>query len=418
MSPVFTDPNNHVPAVTADDGWGDVEGCLTGPIVIEEIEEDFEEELPAMLPLAELPPRRAKEPPVNLVVPPNEAGLRIEPQLHRRVQEEKNSGLVAANIDHSIVRLAPEVPRGQKAPRQITFQERPPRSKRDRRRHGESHEWGMANRSSMRWIAGLFVAITGIVIVSLGVLPMINEANASRPPEEELVIEKEDNSEEIVALNDMFTRKSEAIQIFMTFVSAQSAEEILPWVRNQAKVEEIIRSKPWLPLAPQDWKPPGDFNWQAYHENGRPIGILDGTLPNYTNPAFYFTLKDRQLQVDWKASTGYGTAGFADLAKGVGDGSEIRAIISKSDFYTNVFSETGYQSYQLFSPTEEEFIWAYSRHGEPADSDLRRLLDKGAIIDEAPEKIKLTLKLSRSLDGGLLNQWLIEEVLHNDWIQP
>jgi hypothetical protein len=418
MSPVFTDPNNHAPAVTADDGWGDVEGYLRGPLVIEEMIEDFEEESPSMLPLAELPPKRTKEPSFNLVAPPKETGLRIEPQIHRYLQEEIDSGITEEDLDRSIVRLAPEMPNVQKAPRQIAFQERPPRTKRERRLRGESNEWGKASRSSMRWIVGVFVAIAGIVIISLGVLPMINEVNAARPPQEELVVEKDDISEEIVGLKEMFTRKSEATQIFMNFVSAKSADDILPWVRNRAKVEDLIRSKPWLPQAPPDWNPPGDFNWQAYQENGQPIGILESPLPYLTCPAFYFIMTDGKLQLDWKASTGYGTAGFTDLTKGVGDGSEIRAIISKSDFYTNTFPEAAYKSYQLFSPKEEVSIWVYSRRGEPADSELGRLLDKGAIIDEAPDRIKLTLRLSRSVDGGLPNQWLVEEILHNDWIHP
>jgi hypothetical protein len=418
MSPVFTDPNNHAPAVTADDGWGDVEGYLTGPNTFEEMVEYFQEETPPMLPLAEIPPKRTKEPPFNLVAPPKEAGLLIEPQFHRYPQEEMDSSITVEDFDRSIVRLAPEMPSAQKAPRQIAFQERLPRTKRDRRLRGESNEWGKASRSSMRWIVGVFVAIAGIVIISLGVLPMINEVNASRPPHEELVVEKDDISEEIVGLKEMFTRKSEATQIFMNFVSAKAADEILPWVRNREKVKELIRSKPWVPLAPTDWNPPGDFNWQAYQENCQPIGILESPLPYFTCPAFFFVMTDGKLQLDWKASTGYGTAGFTDLAKGVGDGSEIRAIISKSDFYTNAFPEAAYKSYQLFSPDEEVSIWVYSRRGEPADSELGRLLDKGAIIDEAPDRIKLTLRLSRSVDGGLPNQWLVEEILHNDWIHP
>jgi hypothetical protein len=418
MSPVFTDPNNHAPAVTADDGWGDVEGYLTGQLAVEEMVEDSEEESPPMLPLAELPPKRTKEPPFNLVAPPKEIGLRIEPQIHRHSQEEIDPSIMVEDLDRSILRLAPEMPNVQKAPRQIAFQERPSRTKGDRRLRGESNEWGIASRSSMRWIVGGFVSIAGIVIISLGVLPMINEANASRPPQKELVVEKDDISEEIVGLNEMFTRKSEATQIFMKFVSAKSVDEFLPWVRNRAKEEELIRSKPWLPLAPPDWTPSGDFNWQAYQENGQPIGILESPLPYSTCPAFYFVMTDGKLQLDWKASTGYGTAGFTELAKGVGDGSEIRAIISKSDFYTNVFPETAYKSYQLFSPEEEVSIWVYSRRGEPADSELGRLLDKGAIIDEAPDRIKLTLRLGRSVDGSLPNQWLVEEILHNDWIHP
>jgi hypothetical protein len=129
-------------------------------------------------------------------------------------------------------------------------------------------------------------------------------------------------------------------------------------------------------------------------------------------------MTDGKLQLDWKASAGYGTAGFTGLPKGVGDGSEIRAIISISDFYTNAFPEAAYKSYQLFSPDKEVSIWVYSRRGEPADSELGRLLDKGAIIEEAPDRIKLTLRLSRSVDGGLPNQWLVEENLRNDWIHP
>lgn len=412
MNSKLADPNNHVPDVAPDDAWGDVEGCLTGPIVLEEIVEPT----PTTLPAAVLPPKRPKE--ISAQGTPGDEGLRIDSNVQRRMPDEPEVRLEVQEIDGSVVRLDPEVPTAPRMPRQLTFHEKPPENPEARERQGEGREWGKASRFSIRWIAAISITVAGVVIASLVMLPKINQANAERRDEMELVVETDDNVEEIVAIQDMLARQPEATQMFRKFATASLVDDILPLLRDRRTVEPLVRGKEWAPVAPSEWAPSSGLNWFVFDEKGQAFGILEGSLPDFSTFSAYLALKDGQLHLDWKATTGYSTAGFDEMAKGTGNTEEVRAHASPSGFYTDVFPEQEYQSYQLFSPDGEQAIWAYTQRGSQVDADLGRVLSKGAILEEAQGKKKVTLKLARSPSGGLPNQWLVEEMLHKDWITP
>lgn len=412
MNSSLADPNNHVPAVSPDDAWGDVDGCLTGPIVVEEIVE----QVPATLPAAVLPPKRPKE--AGAQGTTGDEGLRIDSNIQRRLPDEPEVRLEVQEIDGSVVRLDPEVPAAPRMPRQLTFHEKPPDNPEARERQGEGREWGRASRFSIRWIAGISITVMSVVIASLVMLPRINKANAARPEKMGLVVETDDNVEEIEAIQDMLARQPEATQMFRKFASARVVDDFLPFLRDRQTVEDLVRAKSWSPIAPPDWNPSTGLNWLVFDEKGQAFGILDGTLPDFSRFSAYLALHDGQLLLDWKATMGYSTAGFDEMAKGVGDTSEVRVLAALSGFYTDVFPESDYQSFQLFSPDDEAAIWAYAERGGRADAELGRLLSKGAIIAETQGKTKVTLKLTRKPDVGLPNQWLVEEMLHKEWITP
>lgn len=412
MNPSLADPNNHVPDVSPDDAWGDVEGCLTGPIVVDEVVE----QAPTTLPAAVLPPKRPKE--TAAQGGSGDEGLRIDSNIQRRLPDEPEVRLEVQEIDGSVVRLDPEEPAAPRMPRQLTFHEKPPENPEAKERQGEGREWGRASRFSIRWIAAISVTVAGVVIASLVMLPKINQANAERRDEMELVVETDDNVEEIVAIQDMLARQPEATQMFRKFATARLVDDVLPLLRDIQSVEPLVRGKEWAPIAPANWDPSSGLNWFVFDQKGQAFGILEGLLPDFSSFSAYLALKDGQLHLDWKATTGYSTAGFDEMTKGSGDTSEVRALASPSGFYTDVFPEQEYQSFQLYSPDGEQAIWAYTKRGSQVDADLGRVLSKGAIIDEAQEKKKVTLKLARPPGGGLPNQWLVEEMLHKDWITP
>jgi hypothetical protein len=412
MNPKFVDPNNHAPAVAPDDAWGDVEGCLTGPIVVEEIVE----QVPVTLPAAVLPPKRPKE--TSGQGAAGDEGLRIDSNLQRRLPDEPEARLEVQAIDGSVVRLDPEVPAAPRMPRQLTFHEKPQEDPGAQEFQGEGREWGKASRFSIRWIAAISFTVAGVVIAALVMLPKINQANAARPNDVELVVETDDDAGEIAAIEDMLARQPEAIQMFRKFATSGLADDVLPLLRDRQNVEPLVRGKAWAPIAPQHWKPSSGLNWFVFEANGQAFGILDGSLPDFTPFSAYIALKEGQLYLDWKATTGYSTAGFEEMSHGMGNPTEVRVFASPSGFYTDVFPESDFQSWQLFSPDGEQAIWAYTPRESAVDADLGRILSKGAILDETQGKKKVTLKLARPPGEALPNQWLVEEMLHKDWITP
>lgn len=113
MNPALIDPHNHAPAVAAGDAWADVEGCLSGPIVIEDVDEwedeqdEMEVDLPDTLPLAVIPPKRQKESAASATVSAKEEGLRIEPRIERLASNGVEDGIHSQEIESQVFRLDP-----------------------------------------------------------------------------------------------------------------------------------------------------------------------------------------------------------------------------------------------------------------------------------------------------------------------
>ncbi|MES2922760.1 MAG: hypothetical protein V4819_14495 [Verrucomicrobiota bacterium] len=406
MNPTLLDPNNHVPEVSPDDGWSDAEGCgsatKAGSTTV-------------------LPPRRivADRSAAETVaaVESGNIGLRIGSNLVRGEFAESPQRLEVQEINGAVVRLEQTAPAPPKVLRQLTFHERPPREAVDKRSPDESLQWGLARRRPTHWILGAGVAVAMIVVLALMVLPAINAPNAPRPvPDAAPFVEEK--FENIEAMNLLLVKQSEAIRIFRGYVAATRAEEVVPMLRDGTTLQETLQSN-WQPLKiSKEWEPASDSTWAVVDIPGQPCGLLQGTFPDQSKFSAFFTSDGARLQLDWKATAGFGTATFMQLANGQGDTREIRGEISCADYYSGIFPEADYQSYRLISPDGESYIWCYARRGEPADDSIAQLLQRAETGGELKSSSRITLRLESGPSGALPNQWLIGEMLHIDWVTP
>jgi hypothetical protein len=396
------DPNNHAPEVTPDDAWGDADG----------LHSHFDAAATV------LPPKRYKIEP-RAAGPPEKAGagLRIESRVQPRESDESAPRLEIQEFNLGVVRLDPEEPVAAKVPRQFTFHERPTREE-DPVRAGEGREWGRSRKQSVRWMIGTGLAVAALVVVSMMMLPLINKSNAARPNEGGPMMIPEDKDTAMEALNAMLVLQPEAEQVFRKFTSALIAEDVVPLVRDAGTVGPLIQKTFQPGGVSKAWLPGDDTLWSVFEAGGVQYGILQGTLPDFTRFNAYLALSDGQLVLDWKATTGYGSATFDELVLSRGDPSEIRAIIAPSGFHTAAFPEADFQCYQFVSPDKEKSIWCYARRGERADAELSRLFHIGEIIQDGNEPQRVTLRLEHGPPGSLPNQWLIAELLQKDWLIP
>ena len=150
--------------------------------------------------------------------------------------------------------------------------------------------------------------------------------------------------------------------------------------------------------------------------NGRPYALLSGEHQDFTSFRAYFVVQNDILLLDWKATTAYSTASFADLTKGTGDASEVRGTMKPATLYTDVWPEGEYRCYQLLSPNGLDVIWCYAKLGTDEEKILHRHFLKGEIVDQKDEALMQTLKLKRGSEDGLPNQWLIDGLHHREWI--
>lgn len=404
MPTSLSDPNNHVPEVTPDDVWGDPAGLQAASNGLVTV----------------LPAKRSKMDSSSPTVGADSAGIRIGGAAVARPIEEKESRLEVQEIDGTVVRLAPEEPSAPKMPRNFTFQERPAKARVDPMQRGESRDWGLGRRHSVRWIIGTGVGVATLVVLAMMLLPLVNQSNAARPRQGDnaLVLDTTDEVKGAEALNAMLSRQPEAEQLFRKFASAAIVDDVLPLLRDPDQAEPLIRKRGWKALVPKEWVPPETTTWSVYDVEGIPYGVLAGTLPDYTQFNAYFLLKDDHLHLDWKATTSYGTAAFEELAKGGGDPVEIRAMIAPCGYFTATYPEAEYQSYQFVSTESDSVVWCYTRKGGEADRALAAVFQDGAILKSTPEPRKVTLRLKRGPADSFPNQWLVDEIINTDWIIP
>ncbi|MEI8038286.1 MAG: hypothetical protein WCJ14_07830 [Verrucomicrobiota bacterium] len=363
-----------------------------------------------------LPPKKPK-PAASKAADRQLGGLRLGSETPCRLVEEPANPLEVRAIDGRVLRLAPEAPPPTRVPRLINYQALPTGPD-PRRAAGGEGKWGLARTPSVRWVVGTCLGVSSVVILALLLLPLINESNAARPGPTGLVLDKAEPTGNLAPINDLLPRQPEAEQLFKTFASAAIAADVAPLVREAAIVVPLIRARQRPALVSKAWQPHEATVWNVLENDGHPYALLEGTLPDFSKFSAYCVMEGNQLRLDWKATTGYGTATFEELARNQGDAGEIRAKILSARFYTAIYPEAEYQSYQLVSPDESQAIWGYTRRGEVADGVLGQLFWSGEILDAPVEQRKVTVRLERGAAGSLPNQWRIAEMLHNDWLNP
>lgn len=365
-----------------------------------------------------LPPKRVlPDPLIREAIA--EEGLRIGSN-PARCEEGSPKRQEVKKHNKSIVRLKHGSASSKKIVRLTVFLDSPASETASKISRGEGQGWGLSKQHSARWLVGAGVAVTALVIGVMTLLPSINAPNAPRAhtAKKQLAAENETKVESATMLNQLLGKQPQAMQIFRTYSHAAHLDEILPLIRNGEALKETLRSH-WRPLGvPSQWTFDAEPTWTVFEAAGHACGLLQGIFPDQSKFAAYFTNDDHRLELDWKATTTFGTASFEQLAKNEGDGSEIRGKISAADFYSATWPETEYQSYRLVSPDEKTVIWCYARRGQAAEAIVSSLFQEGEIVQEAESARSVALRLERATSDALPNQWLIGQVLQVDAITP
>jgi len=407
MQPQSIEPNDPPPEMTSVGRWDDADSCANAGLAAATILPPRRTAKEAILILDEAAPLEQVEP-----------GLRIQPKITRKDNSEGFEPLVVQEIVSNVVRLEPTKRTKTRLPKLVKFIERGLQLATFTNPFGEGNEWGKSKQQPILWMLGVGGGIITLIVGAITLLPSINRSNTPRnlPPERYLKVVENEVGEGFETLSQMFEKKAEASKIFLNYSRATTVDEALPFVRNSENLEELIRRE-WKPTnIPKDWAPSKDFKWQVSESSGSHNAILEGTLPDFTAFSAYFTNKDNQLLMDWKATTGHSSATYEELAKGTGDASEVRGTLILSNFYTSTWPENEYLSFQLVSPSGDSAIWCYVSRRAPTAAPIVGLFKRGTILREGKGPKKVTLHLTPGAPGCLPNQWLITKLLHPDWI--
>ena len=280
----------------------------------------------------------------------------------------------------------------------------------------EEREWSDPTVFSPKWTASITLFVLAVVIGCLFLLHQSGPATkgGSKTTQQEQQQKKIDAIEaQLVELNG---REQEARKMYADFASAQVVEDILPMIRNSGKLAGLVRNTAHQTIVDKDWRPPARAKWSINLMRARPYATLKGDLPDFTTFCAYYVLEDGLLLLDWKATTTFSTSSYEELSNGKGDGSEVRGYVKPAQFYTNDFPEDQYHCYQMVSPDKRHVLWCYVKRSSAQAQILGRHYLKGEILQESGRELPMTLKLSRASGKALPNQWVIESLLHEEWI--
>jgi len=393
MTPKFHDPNNHAPPVSAADVWDDGDG------LIQQARQAGGVRLPTKRVLAVRGPATAN------TGHPEPPGLRIDfPQAARKAPASEPP-VPIKEYGGEVVKLEQVF---AEAPFQAAKVIPPPASparEEPRESHGDAKNWGKVRHHPLRWLVAAGIGVGGVLVAALATQELLL-APKPKPQKAHLELVEEVKIDDLNGFELDGPCQENARALLAAYAKATTPEEVLPLIRDAARLTHRLQHdwQPWQ--APADWLPARDAAWQVSAEGGRSHGRLSGRKPDFSPYRAYFVREGEALRIDLEATEGLGDTTFAVLERGIGAGGVVRAYLTPENFYSLTFPETAFRSYKLLAPDREQVVWGYVKLGSPTAAAL--------LTVDAP----MTLRLTAAAAGAQKNQWLIGELLHIDWVSP
>lgn len=412
----FYDPNNHAPEVTEGDDWGDASGANAGQVPV-------------------LPKKRSateKSAMFREVKDDSPKGIEIGVKVVEESEAPKSTKVTAHRLEVqelapkvSVIENAPAPPPPKVVPKQVIEKlEMAPANEESELwspRATDADNWGKQRKGSIRWMV-ITGAVLGVFLITIAILlPRLGWKGEKRTKSYFSELKIDDTPElakEVSGLDLPDNAQDQSMALAATYASAKSVEEVLPIVKDRARVEPLLRER-WKAFpVPAKWKVPDESQWSIQKAGEREFGHLTGMLPDFTPFQIFFVREGDRVVIDWEASSAFSETTFANLAKNEGPGGVTRGVLAPGDLYTFSLPEQTYQCYRVTSPDREIGTWCYVKRDSPSAEKIAALFQQSAIPREIFSEYPVTLKLEKAPADSLPNQWVISEMLHIDWITP
>ena len=283
--------------------------------------------------------------------------------------------------------------------------------------HGEGKDWGKARKHPLRWLVagGLGVGILVVTALAIQELFLMHRKPPHTAPIEWI---EEAPLAEVQGFEIDGASEAEARLLIAAYAKAQTPEEVLPLIRNAARLSPRLKLdwQPWH--APPSWEPARTAAWTVTADGGICHGLMSGWKPDFSRFGVYFVREEGSLRIDWEATQGLGDASFATLQRGLGTGGLIRALVAPENFYSLTFPETEFRSFKVLAPDREQVVWGYVKLSSPEEAALLHVFEASKALETTAAEQAMTLRLTPAPEGSQKNQWIIGEMLHIDWVSP
>jgi hypothetical protein len=313
----------------------------------------------------------------------------------------------------------------------FTPQTKEPKRIRKRRRSNRSNDdlsWEKESRSKLirkgrrKRMPSIFMIISTLILGGLLVLLFLTNKRVapptSKPVVEATTITPAPNltvpASQPSADDDFFEKHTtfiiKAEELAGKFLSAKSAEELRPLVRNpDTTIPRIMKLHPdgkidmggLLTFNPAD----------QFRKSGEFISVMVRTK-NYDERTMVFTDTADGILIDWESWVGWSEMGWKDfMAAKPTTGTLFRVKLNNTNYYNfNFLNEAKWRSYTLLSHDEKYRIYGYVEPGSQAAMDI------GEAVEPGDRFFTLSLKFPENAESN--NQVIIERVISNGWIAP
>ncbi|MCW1884055.1 hypothetical protein OKA04_04895 [Luteolibacter flavescens] len=308
-----------------------------------------------------------------------------EAQIHRLETDEESQAPVQARAMSEMEPAAPYVP-----------------------------ETVVKQRNLAAWTVGMGIGTVALAV--LAVLAMKKDAAPQEDVPSIFVTEDSFGESKTYFLENMPALTREAEALLKKYTEAKSPEEVLPLVRDAARVTDRLKDL-WKPMALISTTQPVEALLSESED--RPALVLRGVTTDFLPFEMAFIRDDGRLKIDWEASNGIGDVQLSELRKSqaIVKSTKVRVVVQPGNFYTTEFPETDYRSYQLVDAAKEEFVWAFVRRSSSAAAVLEREFNESSVLMEKSAGFSATLRISGPLSQGV-HFFEITEMLHKGWVSP
>lgn len=368
---------------------------------------------------AEGAPQGSGEPaPVKLAVQPRV--MKAAPQAALEVEQE------SAEPEEEAVRLVVEKSAEARHPSgavQMTKREQESKEAEDKEQWGEARE-----PAQRKWLlTAAAVSLLAVVAVVTGMIMLANyrtkKAAEEKGSQARYISEERDtyNAKDPQAYyrENPDEVKRDAIALLRAFSAATSWQEARKLVRATPGIDDRM-AKSW-----SKWQSPPDLDGtprtQASTQQVGDIGymVLVGRCEDFEPFRAYFVRENDRMLLDWDATVGYCTVAIPELAKASGATFEVRGLLERQEMYSIQYPESKYVSYMISTPDRESFVWGYAERGTPMEQKIHEVLDQGRFLLQEKPSDRIFVRLHRlPAEGGLPNQFLMEELYHREWLTP
>lgn len=258
------------------------------------------------------------------------------------------------------------------------------------------------------------------ILAVVGQLMVRNGKSAAPEPAAEIAVEAPDpralEFEYLVDQAGPLTEEAE--DLLNRYVSAGSAADVLPLIRNAGTIGPRLAGQ---------WRPWGANPPFAKGVNIETLVTDDTVIPSLVSKGskgdlgpfgFYFVRESGRLKIDWEASEGAGDLRLEELRAGVAaENGMVRVKVRPGNFYTPEFPDTSFRSYQLTDLSGDQFVWALAPLDSEVAAFLKSALNEGSHLLAPTTEYDVTLRLTGPKQKGA-NLFMITEILHKGWVSP